>query len=318
MSVNSGEKFINLNHLNMLAQKADQYLDQIAEDQKSTIIYAAVNPFDNTIIFCTAYNITDSTTLAQFKASIDNRVEDPNETFENTGADILYHEVRFPNEIQLMGDLTHIQDNFLWEEARYPGSTNPNLDGHKVLVLCITESSNSSKYSYFDLQFSFIDLQDLIQIFSTAVGDSSKVLTIANYQVTFNVSATANNALTINNDGLYVTTADKIDTVSSANGKVGVFDANGQLVGGVDNDSIITSDYQYDDDDDIGYRIVAAICSSQFNSKGMVLYTDKDLIVFDIDVNEQVPQTLVSADLNNDIRDPIGMIQYIDAVHQDY
>ena len=66
--------------------------------------------------------------------------------------------------------------------------------------------------------------------YTTAAGDSSKVLTINGYTVTFNLSANANNALTVANDGLFVDITGKADKVSNATaGHVAGLDANGNL-----------------------------------------------------------------------------------------
>ena len=208
---NVGEKLVNLYQLNMLAGAVKDYADSIGDDVAQS--FKSVSVSGHHINF---YTNTSGTGTAA--ASID-----------------------FPRETFLDAAHTTLVNNFSWSIALYPGSTNPNLNGQKVLVLAVktTESDGTTVTT----DYSFVSVQELVDNLSVASGDSQKVLAVNNNVITFKVSATANNALTVNNDGLYVTTANKINTVSGANGKVGVFNSSGQLTGGVLNASIVTADY---------------------------------------------------------------------------
>ena len=208
---NVGEKLVNLYQLNMLAGAVKDYADGIGDDVAQS--FKSVSVSGHQINF---YTNTSGTGTAA--ASID-----------------------FPRETFLDAAHTTLVNNFSWSIALYPGSTNPNLNGQKVLVLAVktTESDGTTVTT----DYSFVSVQELVDNLSVASGDSQKVLAVNNNVITFKVSATANNALTVNNDGLYVTTANKINTVSGANGKVGVFNSSGQLTGGVLNASIVTADY---------------------------------------------------------------------------
>ena len=208
---NVGEKLVNLYQLNMLAGAVKDYADGIGDDVAQS--FKSVSVSGHQINF---YTNTSGTGTAA--ASID-----------------------FPRETFLDAAHTTLVNNFSWSNSLYPGSTNPNLNGQKVLVLAVktTESDGTTVTT----DYSFVSVQELVDNLSVASGDSQKVLAVNNNVITFKVSATANNALTVNNDGLYVTTANKINTVSGANGKVGVFNSSGQLTGGVLNASIVTADY---------------------------------------------------------------------------
>lgn len=140
--------------------------------------------------------------------------------------------IDFPSEIFLDGLNTTFEPNFTWSNVIYPGSTNPNVaaigiegdpdyvapvvyDGKPVLVLAIkTQPANNVATT---TEYHFIKLDSLVDIYTPAAGDSSKILTIAGYTVTVHISAVANNAITVQNDGLHVDISGKTDKVTVKN-----------------------------------------------------------------------------------------------------
>ena len=131
--------------------------------------------------------------------------------------------VDFPTEFLLDQTATKFESSFAWTSTKYPGSTNPSLDGKPVLVLAVKGTDNTVAYS-------FLNMASLIDTYTVASGNSAKILTISGRTITFKVSAVANNALTVQSDGLHVDISGKADKVSSStNGNLAGLDANGNL-----------------------------------------------------------------------------------------
>ena len=137
-----------------------------------------------------------------------------------------------PVEMYLDAVNTKFVENFTWSNELYPGSTNPNVaasgtegqpgyvpavvyDGKPVLVLAVKSVDNTDPTSI-TTSYSFLDVSKLVDTYSAASGDSAKVLTINGYTITFNVSSAANNAITVENDGLHVNISAKADKVDRA------------------------------------------------------------------------------------------------------
>lgn len=59
-----------------------------------------------------------------------------------------------------------------------------------------------------------LGLGSSLDIYTIATGDSSKILSIAGYTVTVHISSAANNAITLQNDGLHVDISGKTDKVA--------------------------------------------------------------------------------------------------------
>lgn len=115
----------------------------------------------------------------------------------------------FPEEIFLDQTGTTLVENFAWSAVTYPGTTNPNLDGKTVLVLAVKgdkENNPTTKYS-------FVNLEKLIDTYTAA--DNS--ININGYTVAVKISATAGNALTLENDGLFVNAIPKVTTPTAGN-----------------------------------------------------------------------------------------------------
>mgnify|MGYP006916046794 CR=1 FL=1 len=182
-----------------------------------------------------------------------------------------------PVEMFLDQANTKFVPSFTWSNELYPGSTNPNkaaveadpeadppvaaqpavvFNGKPVLVLAVkgVDNSDPTDTTKQTISYSFLDVSTLVDTYTVATGDSAKVLSIAGYTITFNVSAAANNAITVQNDGLHVDISGKADKVIknaaqfnpydetteaqdyadfnssyTMNGKVALLDTNGNL-----------------------------------------------------------------------------------------
>ena len=126
--------------------------------------------------------------------------------------------VDFPAEMFLDQTKTEFVPSFAFSAATYPGSTDPKLDGKPVMVLAVKgENPDSCTYS-------FLSMAALVDTYKAkAVGkDTSTTVSIAGYEVDVkvNVSAAEGNALTLKEDGLYVSTA-KVEA-SDTNGNIKV------------------------------------------------------------------------------------------------
>lgn len=115
----------------------------------------------------------------------------------------------FPEEIFLDQAGTTLVENFAWSAGTYPDSTNPNLEGKTVLVLAVKgdkETNPTTKYS-------FVNLEKLVDTYTAS--DTS--LTITGYKIKLNISETTGNALTLENDGLYVDALPKVSNATAGN-----------------------------------------------------------------------------------------------------
>ena len=158
-----------------------------------------------------SYNVNQKATLGQLKSlaqrakgAIDSAIQ------------------ALPTEMFLDQAKTAFIPNFAFNGTTYAGASNPNLDGKPVLVLAvkgIDHTNNNAETT----TYSFLDVSTLVDTYTTASGDSSKVLSIAGYTVTFNVSADTNNVVEVLNDGIAV-------RVSSTANNALVKDANGLYV----------------------------------------------------------------------------------------
>jgi len=108
----------------------------------------------------------------------------------------------------------------VFDSETYVGATNPNLDGKPVLVLAVktTQANGTTSTAY-----SFLNLYDLVDIYTIKVGDSAKVLTINGKEIEFKISSTAGNIISADANGLYATTR----VAGAVQGNVAIFDANG-------------------------------------------------------------------------------------------
>ena len=127
-----------------------------------------------------------------------------------------------PTEMFLDQAKTAFVPSFTFSAATYPGVTDPNLNGKPVLVLAVKgiDHNNNDTVS---TTYSFLDVSTLVDSYTAAAGNSAKILTIAGYTITFNVSADTHNAVEVLNDGLAV-------RVSTTTNNALTKDANGLFV----------------------------------------------------------------------------------------
>ena len=152
--------------------------------------------------------------------------------------------VDFPKDLFLDQARTSFVSNFTFAAATYPGATNPNLDGKPVMVLAVKGTTDPANGTASDtITYSFLDMSTLVDTYTVKSGDSAKVLVISGYEIEFKVSSAANNALTVQNDGLHVDISGKTDKVTNATaGHVASLDANGNLLdSGVIAENVVTT-----------------------------------------------------------------------------
>ncbi|MBQ6773796.1 MAG: hypothetical protein IJP48_07030 [Synergistaceae bacterium] len=188
---------VKLGALKSLAERTKSELDAVSLVAASAIKY--VSTAGNTVSFFTS---ADGTGTAAFT-------------------------VDFPNEMVLDAARTTFVPNFAFNPTTYPGATNPSLEGKPVLVLAVKTTTAAGAET---LNFSFLNLETLIDVYTIKTGDSAKVLSISGNEIEFHVSAIANNAITVQADGLHVNISDKTDKVANATaGNLAGLDANGNL-----------------------------------------------------------------------------------------
>lgn len=168
-----------------------------------------------------AYDLNDTATINQIK-TLALRVKS-----EIEGA-----VAALPTEMFLDQTKTQFVSSFSFNATTYSGATNPNLDGKPVLVLAVkgvdnADPTNTSKQT---VTYSFLDMQTLVDTYTAKAGDSAKILNISGYEIEVKISSTANNSITVQNDGLHVDISGKADKVASATaGHVASLDTNGNL-----------------------------------------------------------------------------------------
>lgn len=119
----------------------------------------------------------------------------------------------FPAEMLLDQAKTTFVPNFAFSAETYPGATNPSLDGKPVLVLAVKTSTGDTLTT---INYSFLDMETLVDVYTVKAGDSAKILTIADNEIEVHISAAANNAITVQSDGLHVDISGKADKVANA------------------------------------------------------------------------------------------------------
>ena len=188
---------VKLGALKSLAQRTKSELDAVSLVAANAIKYVSTS--GNTVSFFTS---SDGTGTAAFT-------------------------VDFPSEMVLDAARTTFVPNFAFNTTNYPGATNPSLEGKPVLVLAVKTTTAAGAES---VNFSFLDLEALIDTYTIKAGDSAKVLSISGNEIEFHVSAVANNAITVQNDGLHVDISGKTDKVANATeGNLAGLDGNGNL-----------------------------------------------------------------------------------------
>lgn len=121
---------------------------------------------------------------------------------------------------------TTFVNKFAWTAEAYPGSTNPSLENEPVLVLALEGNSYDAKTGALDTSkttttYSFIALKNLVDIYTA--GDDTKTVSVSvdsttnKITATVKVSAAANNAITVKDDGLHVDITGKTDKLTGEN-----------------------------------------------------------------------------------------------------
>lgn len=126
--------------------------------------------------------------------------------------------VTLPSDLRLDQAKTTFVSSFSFSASTYPGATNPNLNGKPVLVLTVTDGTNTT--------YSFLNLEGLIKTYSAG----NKGITISGASISANVSSTTDNLLSIDSNGLFVGhDASKVNTVAGAANNFVAFGANGAI-----------------------------------------------------------------------------------------
>ena len=167
---------VKVNALKALAQRTKSELDALAAKDAQAFRSLSVN--GNTVSFFTSTDAS-GTAAATFN---------------------------FPEEIFLDQLQTQFVPNFTFSAATYPGATDPNLDGKPVFVLAVKGDATPNP----TLTYSFVNVEYLVDTYTAA--DNS--ININGYNVNVKISAAANNAITLQNDGLHVDISGKVDKVA--------------------------------------------------------------------------------------------------------
>lgn len=117
-----------------------------------------------------------------------------------------------PAEMVLDQAATKFEPRFAWSSSTYPGSTDPRLDGKPVMVLAVKGEGINPNYS-------FLNMERLVDTYTGAAGDGSAVVTVEGYQISVNVkiSEEADNQLQQKSDGsLYVPKPGAVDVSNKA------------------------------------------------------------------------------------------------------
>ena len=169
-----------------------------------------------------AYDVNKLATVGQLKSLATRTVTAINDAI-----------AALPGEMFLDQLGTKFVPNFAFSTATYPGATNPNLEGKPVLVLAVkgvdnTAPADTSKQT---ISYSFLDMAALVDDYTVKAGDSTKILAIAGREIEIKISAVADNAITVQNDGLHVNISAKADKVVGATAdNISALDANGNPV----------------------------------------------------------------------------------------
>lgn len=179
---------VKVSALKSLAQRTKSELDAL--DNKIDTAFKSLSVSGNTVSFFTS---TDASGTAAA-------------TFD------------FPEELFLDQAGTSLVENFTFSAETYPGATDPNLNGKTVLVLAVKGDAATPTVKY-----SFVNLEKLIDTYTAA--DNS--ITINGTTVAVKLSAAANNALTLQTDGLHVDISGRV--ANATNGNIAGLDGNGNL-----------------------------------------------------------------------------------------
>lgn len=148
--------------------------------------------------------------------------------------------VDFPTEYFLDQTQTAFVENFHFDAQTYPGATDPSKEGKPVLVLAVKADPKSAGTAQ-TLQYSFVDVSALIDTYTA--GDNS--INVNGRQINVKISAAANNAITLQSDGLHVDISGKANRdTTGTTGNITKLDANGNAIdsGIAADDVVVASD----------------------------------------------------------------------------
>ena len=182
-----------------------------------------------------AYNVAQKATVGQLKSLAVKTVSAIESAISALPAEMFLDQAK-----------TKFVQSFAFTQETYPGGTDPNLNGKPVLVLALKTRDHTNNNAE-TITYSFLNMETLVDTYTAKSGNSTKVLSIAGYEIEFKVSgdtnnavevlndgiavrvsSSANNALTKDANGLYVNITGKADKVSNPTaGHVAGLDANG-------------------------------------------------------------------------------------------
>lgn len=126
--------------------------------------------------------------------------------------------ITFPSDLRLDQAKTTFVTSFTFSTTTYAGATNPNLNGKPVLVLTVTDGTNTT--------YSFLNLEGLIKTYTAG----NKGITISGASISANVSSTTDNQLSIDSKGLFVGhDSSKVDTVAGSADNFVAFGSGGAI-----------------------------------------------------------------------------------------
>lgn len=139
--------------------------------------------------------------------------------------------IDFPTEIFLDQARTTLVHDFKFEATKYPGATNPSLDGKAVFVFAVKGTTDPQHGTADDtINYSFLDVSALVDTYTVKEGISRNILKISGYEIEFKISEAENNAIKVKDDGLHVDISGKSDKVTGATAdNLATLDANGNL-----------------------------------------------------------------------------------------
>lgn len=172
-------KLVKLSALDSLAQKADAKIKEV--EVKANAAFKGAKVVNGNKIGL--YTKTDTTGAPDFTLDL-------------------------PAEMVVDATKTGFVPNFNFASGNYTGATDPELDGNAVLVLAIKTVDNAVETT----SYSFINVNSLVDTYTA--GDTS--INVNGYTIAVRISAVANNAITLQSDGLHVDITGKQDRDTDA------------------------------------------------------------------------------------------------------
>lgn len=121
--------------------------------------------------------------------------------------------VTLPSDLRLDQAKTTFAPSFTFNSSTYAGATNPNLNGKPVLILTVTDGTNST--------YSFLNLEGLLKTYTPL----NNGIQISGSSIGAKVSSDSSNILSIADDGLLA----KMAVPSATQGNIAIFGASGVI-----------------------------------------------------------------------------------------